>query len=219
MLRAVHRKEAQSSRAQRMRAYARMSRLAKPALALEGAVLAGLAAVVVTDEIVARSYEERASVATHKPVEHVRFLEHMLLDEYVANDRGNAVETAVRGFQELWPAKMPTVVPRVTNEDSQTFKGTKGIGDVGAALETMGRSSERPTWPGDPPYLVVVGPSGDVKHAVAWLVTESDCFYSNTGAGASERVFRNAICSGLLHSGMMAPIAASSCAFSISISM
>ena len=188
MLRAVHRSnEARAEEIRRTVALAK--RWGVRVLALEGAVALGIVANAVADEIAARSYEERASVATHTPVEHVRFLEHMLLDEYVANERGNTVEKAVLGFREFWPGVFPTVLPCVTNKDSQIFEGERGANAARAALAALaaelGNARNEPTtWRGKLPYLVVVGPSGDVKHAVAWLVTEENCFYSNTGAGA-----------------------------------
>jgi hypothetical protein len=136
---------------------------------------------------------------THEP--HMKFLEHMLLDEYVSGARGNSVSAAIEGFQQFWPGKMNVrVVPRVFAETS-TEVDSYGAGKVLAEkLRSLADSTSDPrrTWDATLgpisaelsfPYLIVVGPDGTSAHGVGFLVfvehSEVVVRYANTGYGAT----------------------------------
>ena len=110
MLRAVLREPSVEERRRRRLVRAVTKGYLASLLALGGAAVLTMS----VSELQALAYEERASVPADAPVEHVRFLEHMLLDEYVSGDRGNTVEAAVHGFRTFWPRGMPTVLPSTT---------------------------------------------------------------------------------------------------------
>ena len=133
---------------------------------------------------------------------HARFLEHMLLEEHVANERGNHQSNAFEGFVAFWPRKLPSYVPPIEPTATVTI-GTDHA--LEAAMQDAARSAVDPkvviaSWaraaasgaaPADGPYplLIVVGPAYWTPHAVAFLITQTadgrhECFYANTGLGA-----------------------------------
>jgi hypothetical protein len=128
---------------------------------------------------------DRKRRATGAPLaeQHVRFIEHMLLEEHVACDRGNTVEKATAGFRAFWPHKVNFVeracVARVGDIDAELKRVLNAPFDADAAVAS---------WKTATPFVVVVGPQGSSPHAVAFLVTEESggraCYYANTGLGA-----------------------------------
>jgi hypothetical protein len=124
----------------------------------------------------------------------MRFLEHMLLDEHAAPDRGNGVHTAVEGFRQFWGKgkdahgrnrDIPThVAPRTAALFLPHWHVKNAVQDAPNEYDT----SIPGEW-GEPPYLIVVGPECASPHAVAFLVSVTEslvtCHYANTGRGAT----------------------------------
>jgi len=122
----------------------------------------------------------------------------MLLEEHVAEHRGNDVESAVAGFRAFWPRTMPSYVPTMDERLWVTLKEDHKA-DMKAASESKGGAKEIiSSWAtsagGSYPILIVVGPEHSTPHAVAFLITQAqtadgetaqhECFYANTGLGA-----------------------------------
>ena len=142
-----------------------------------------------------------SSEPIHSSTEHLRFLEHMLLEEFSAPDRGNPVESAIRGFKKFWVfTDSVTFVPTLPEREQSTPIQGKPL-DKLLSAELAKDSDEKLTasilseWGKDTPYphrlVVVVGPKGATPHAVAFLIAregptdEPTCYYANTGLGAS----------------------------------
>ncbi len=120
-------------------------------------------------------------------------MEHMLLEEHVADNRGNSIEAAVEGFRAFWPREMPSYVPankyRRTLFDERTHEAnmqaaSKSTEDANEIIEGWAYDAG-----GSYPLLVVVGPEYSTPHAVAFLIAQTaggkhECFYANTGLGA-----------------------------------
>ena len=139
---------------------------------------------------------------------HARFLEHMLLEEHVAEDRGNDPTNAFEGFRAFWPRALPSYVPPIELAAAAILGTDHALADAmeNAAMSTVETNDIIASWakaaaayrvaPGvapraDGPYplLIVVGPSYWTPHAVAFLITQTadgshECFYANTGLGA-----------------------------------
>ena len=118
---------------------------------------------------------------------HVRFLEHMLLEEHVADDRGNSVERAIEGFRAFWPVQVNFV--KEEPDKLRPYDLDKELADV--LKQEFGAPEAEATiasWETEMPLVVVAGPHGSSPHAVAFLVTQVDgvrrCYYANTGLGA-----------------------------------
>ena len=134
------------------------------------------------------------------PPSHMRFLEHMLLDEHAAPDRGNDVRSALAGFVKFWGvgpdatganADMPTIVKK--SPDARPMYRDTDVETEMKSAPTRYNTLIPTEWGESGPYLIVAGPDGSPPHAVAFLVsveTQNDksivtCHYANTGAGAT----------------------------------
>ena len=141
----------------------------------------------------------------HNSTEHLQFLEHMLLEEFVAPDRGNTVIKAIRGFQQFWKSPVGvTFVPEVEAKAKSTPIATasaSSLEDIMAAELAKDKESKGSLttsilrkWGGDTEYprrlVIIAGPGGATPHAVAFLITQKTpqdqhkIHYANTGLGA-----------------------------------
>ena len=128
-------------------------------------------------------------------MEHLRFLEHMLLEEHVADrGRGNSCIAAVKGFRAFWPHAMPVCLLKnqaVTLSDADLLLQLDRalLTDASAVLASWESEIKGRIGPEQEKYPLLSF-AGPFDHATAFLVTkESDevvCYYANTGRGRQD---------------------------------